>query len=431
MPKQLTGPQVITGWVGTDKKLPKTTPVSYDTYRKIRKDPTISLVRSVVMMPIVKLPWSYEKTKDAPEGAQEFISDHMDRIKAHVVRTGLEGGIDFGWQPYEKVFKTNREGMLCMKLKPLLQDITEILVYEDTGAFFGFEQQNYQGTPVTLDLKKSLLLSFNVEGTDWYGQSTLEIARGPYDWWNTANDAAERYDRKIAGSHWKIEYPPGETNVDGVMKPNNEVAKIILSSLQSSGAVIIPAHLAEYVADLNASQQEAAWKIELMSDSGAASASFDTRLRYCDSLKARAFGVPERSTLEGQFGTKAEAGEHADLAFTLMEQRGGHIVAELNAHVVNHLLRVNYGEEYENTVYIVQGSLQDTSLTFLRQVYMSILANPNTFLDEFGEIDTRALKEQLDIPLNEEEEDALFNPNPIVPDPTTVPSTDQPAGPSQ
>lgn len=402
---QATGSQVLTGRVDFDGKLTKDMPVSYKDYRKIRKDPTINLIRSIVMAPIVSLSWSYEHEEDTPEEAIRLVTEIMNGQKSHIIRTALAGGIDYGWQPYEKLFYVDDEGFTRGKLKPLLQDLTDILVDENTGAFVGFGQ-DINSKITTIDLSKAMLFSFEVEGTDWYGQSLLENVRRTQDLWDTTNDAAERYDRKIAGTHWKIEYPPGTSPYEGVDKPNEEIARDILKTLQSSGAVIVPRRFEEMIDDFNKSAGQSAWVIDLISDSGSASVSFDTRLRYLDSLKARAFGVPERATLEGQFGTKAEAGEHADLAFANMELRGLHIVEQTNWHFVNQILRINFGKQYENSVRIVQGSLSDKSINFLRLIYQSLLTNPQAFLEEFESIDRRALKERLGIPIDEENIDA-------------------------
>ena len=50
-------------------------------------------------------------------------------------------------------------------------------------------------------------------------------------------------------------------------------------------------------------------EIELLSDSGKGQQPFTDRQKYLDILKVRAFGFPERSILEGQFGTKADVGD--------------------------------------------------------------------------------------------------------------------------
>jgi len=51
-----------------------------------------------------------------------------------------------------------------------------------------------------------------------------------------------------------------------------------------------------------------------MSATNTSQGSFIDRQKYLDALKMRAFGLPERSILEGSHGTKAEADVHADIA---------------------------------------------------------------------------------------------------------------------
>ena len=129
--------------------------------------------RSLILAPVLASEWSVE-ADDAPKGAEELINEVIIPMREHIQQTAFNGCIDFGWQPYEKVIDDSRSDWVIGKLKPLLQDITDILVDEKTGAFLGFRQEE-----VDLDLEESLLVNFEVEGTDWYGRSQYESVRVP------------------------------------------------------------------------------------------------------------------------------------------------------------------------------------------------------------------------------------------------------------
>jgi len=372
----------------------------YEEYRQMRKDPTIALARRFVTAAVLTSMWSYEEKEGAPEGARDFIEEEFTPLRTHIQKMSFYGCIDFGWQSFEKVFRIResdgRVGLL--KLKPLLQDLTEILVDKQTGAFMGlFQDVIDEHDAVTLRLQESLLVNIDVEGTDWYGQSMLEIARQTQRDWDTLNKANKRYDAKIAGSHWVIHYPIGTSRLNGVETDNLIIAKSLIATLEASGAIAVPKHVDAITGELNKDTPDA-WKIELLSDIGNTVTQFNERFKYLDALKVRALGLPERAVLEGQFGTKAEAEAHADFAIVNMEMNHTIIVQQINWHAVNQLLRLNFGKEAENTVFIKPTPITDLALQLLRDVYKSILANDEGMAAEIDLIDRDALRERIDVP---------------------------------
>lgn len=434
-----TGAQVRIGRL-TEPNLPKTDGGAkwYKKVREMRRDPTIKMVRQLVVAPVLAAEWSFEEKKSAPPGAVDLLRDTVLPIKNYLLRTSYLGCVDFGWQPYEKVFEYEWDTGLVhvKKFKQLLQDFTEIIVACETGAFAGVEQ-DIDGTPIRLETQDTLLVSFDVEGTDWYGEAVMRAAEKAYDAWNEVERVSARYDRKIAGSHWVIYYPLGSSDFEGSERPNSFIAQEILNNLYSSGSVIVPSRISDVVDDLNANAPNA-WNIELMTDSGTARSSFIDRARYLDSLKARALGVPERSVLEGQFGTKAEAEAHADFALTNIELRHQELVDTYNWHWVNQWLRLNWGPQAENTVKIVVSPLSDFRRGVIRKVYETLLANPEALAQEISVIDMEALREKMGIPIMAPEAmpydpgappedappDGMTDPalvDPTAPDPYTLP----------
>lgn len=394
---ELTSPQVLLG-VGDDGVLPRPSGRGSQWYKKIRlmrKDPTISLARQLSIAPVLASEWSVEAEAGAPPGAKEFITKEMMPLRTHILHTGFLGCIDFGWQPFEKVILVDDFAqMRVKKLKPLLQDITEILVDPATGAFVGLAQDELE-----LTTDDCLLLNIDVEGTDWYGQSIMDIVEPTYDKWVTVDAAADRYDRKIAGAHWVVHYPQGTSTVDGVKVDNAVVADRILKKLEASGGIAVPTTVSKEVDDLN-KDSKPAWIIDILDAKGGQTGFID-REKYLDALKVRAFGMPERAVLEGQFGTKAEAEAHGNIALLLQDFRHRRIVQQVNWHFVNHLLRLNFGPAAENLVYIRPAPLTDTSLMYLRDIYKEVLKDPNMMATETARMDMEALYDRLGIPIKE------------------------------
>lgn len=407
-PKERTPPQVRVS-IGSDNELnrPAESQTSwYKKMREMRRDPTIALARMLSIAPVLASTWSVEKEKNAPAGADELVMSCMMPARLDLMRTAMFGCIDYGWQPYEMVNKLDAHNNLVLKrLKPLLQDMTDIVVSKETGDYLGLRQDPAplhldEAREVYLDATETLLVYIDVEGTNWYGDPLMKTAEGPYDLSHEVNKSASRYDRKIAGAHWVIYYPIGTSRINGVDTDNYNVAVTLLSTLEASGSIAIPRTVSEVLDTVSAQQAEMGqWKIELMSAEGSTSSSFIDRLKYLDALKVRAFGLPERSVLEGQFGTKAEAEAHADFAITNMDLRHRIVVQLVNKHVVNRLLRLNYGEEAEGSVYIQPSPIVDTAMMLLRDVYKTILANPQQGMMEIASIDMEAMRDRLGVPM--------------------------------
>ncbi len=393
--EEKTGAQSVAMTSMKQLSLTYPTGVTYDTYRAMRSHPTLALARALTVAPIVAGKWSTFASDEASDEAVKFIEDELIPLRAQIMEQALLAGIDFGWQPWEKVFTTKEDGRIHLqKLKPLLQDITTILIDPATGAFAGFEQR---GGLVKLDLDSSLLISWRVEGTDWYGYPLLENARLTYVAWTAANDAATRYDTKVAGANFVVHYPVGTTVVDGVETSNFTIAEEILNSLEGSGSVAIPRIPIEYVEKLNA-QAGAGWEIEILSDGAPKQYSFNNRMDYFDKNFVRSLLWPERALLEGSHGTKAEASVHAGAALTNMELTDLHVTRFINWYVVDQLLALNFGESARGSVQLQSAPILDEKQEFLRSVFEAVIKDPVGFAGLADRIDMEALIDRLDIP---------------------------------
>ncbi len=373
-------------------------PASFATYRTMRKHPTIALARALTAAPVVAGEWSIEADDGVSDDRIDLIKDIFLPVRSQIVETALLGGTDFGWAGFEKIFSVVK-GRVRVRFKPLLHDITGLLVVRDTGAFAGYEQTRDQ---TTLPLANSLHIGFRVEGTEWHGASLLENVRSPYNDWVKASEGAARYDKKIAGSHWVVHYPDGQSKVDDVETANAEIAKTMLGVLESSGGAVIPR---PKLADLRSLAQAgvdldvAGWGIELVSDSSARQHSFTNRLEYLDKLMVRGLMVPERAILEGQFGTKAEAGVHADLALTHMELLHEHITRHINWYAVDQVLDLNFGPDARGTVRLAPSPLVDAKREWMQGLFEKFIDNPSSMAAEYAAIDTDAMKETLGVPV--------------------------------
>lgn len=421
-----SGPQVLINRFGlSEPKLYETYPYGwFSKVRAMRKDPTISLLRDLVLGPILSSEWSIGHTDKAPSGAVDLVARNVKSLRSYLVEHTLTGYLDFGWQAFEKIWSIDDDGNAIVdKIKPLLQDITHIVVDTRTGEYIGTIQDYmyHKETEVIrigddlvsgtgyLKAKDTILCNINVEGTYWYGRAIMENEIIPYDGWKAVNEAADIYDRKIAGSHWIIYFPVGTTEYfDGRENvPNEEVAAALMQSLDRSGAISVPTKVSQYIDEFNNSKEQLAWKIELLSDMTSQQSNFVDRLKYYDALKARALGFPERSIQEGQFGTKAEAQVHSDAAVAIAEYRHDKLTEQISCQLVNDILRFNFGREAIGSVFLKAAPIADDIKLFLRQVFLTLMQHaPDVALER---INGREVKERLGMPLNmQEDEESEF-----------------------
>jgi hypothetical protein len=409
--EERTPPQVHTA-IAYDGELAKPSKVAEAFYKKvkdIRRDPTIKLVRQFAVAPLVASKWSIEKRDDAPEGASEFIEKQIEKHRLNLVTQAMYGMIDYGWQTFERVVEDTPDGLWGVKwLKPLLHEITTILVDPDDGSYIGIRQEPLSivstlaklEAQIDLSAEDVLLFSADVEGTNWYGEPVMKALEPIYDEQATITKGARKYDARIAGAHWIIYYPLGISKYKGTDIDNGALAEQILKNIEAMGGIALPRSVVQAIDSMNealGASDAAQWKIELLSDKGASQAPFLDRYKYLDILKVRAFGYPERAMLEGQFGTKAEAEAHADLAILNLEMKNAQLIEQVNKQYCDWLLRVNWGPEACGSVFISPAPLADRAIGFFREVYKLLIQNRDGFFQEAQAVDWKAFRDKLDI----------------------------------
>lgn len=376
--------------------------------RQMRRDATLSYLRKMFAAPILAAEWSVVSDDKKFEDAVEMVKQSTVPHRVAFLESATRGLLDFGWQPFEIVKGQQEDGTFYVeKYKPLLQDLTDIivdyygnLVGVKNTATFSFVRQD----PVILMRGDCVVLSNDVEGTDWYGQAVMRACERSYDSWNESDDAARRFDNKIAGAHWKIRFPIGVSEYNGQKNVDNfEIAKQIGRDLSSSGLMIVPSTVLKSVDDLNGLQplSQFAWDVELIT-SPTQQGVFVDRGRYLDSLKARGIGLPERSVMEGQFGTKAEAEAHTDFAIENIEMFHRNAVSILNKQAVNPLLELNKGPAYKDKVRVQAAPLSDAKKAFFRQLYTTLMLGTEVGqATELDTVDISAIREALGIPVTD------------------------------
>ncbi len=378
---------------------------TYAQLRAVRKDPTVQLARGLLIGSIQAGSWNIEADEGVSKDIVAFLEHILLLREDFIFNVVAYGKVDFGWMGFEKLFKTDGNRIMIESLKPLLHDITTILV-TPRGHFNGYRQTPFGsavglgtlldgsgGYGIDLSPEKCLHTSFGVEAGNLYGIPLLENIRQTYDDWAECNDGARRYDKKIAGCQWKVRYPKGAAVIDGETVDNFTTAQTILANMQSGGHVALPSTTIDNVQQLSSKETAEAYKWDVtLIEHKAKQDAFGKRLKYLDGNKVRGLMMPERAILEGQFGTKAESETHGDLMMNIVEAIDRTIVRMVNQQLVNQLLVLNFGEQYVDKVRVVASPLVDEQLAFIRKIYESL---------NDSDVNTEALRKKLNIPTKE------------------------------
>lgn len=394
-----TSPQVRTNTLYDSRLYPQYSCLTYPVIRELKNDPTVQLARWAVLSPMIHTPWMYEKKKNGTQEMVDLLEETFAPLRDQLLARMVFGTLDYGWQPFEIIFKPEDGYIYIDDFKPLLQDFTVILIYINNGKFAGFTNMplgNLEG--VIVPERHSMCTNFEVEGTDWYGYSVYKSLLPTINSWNTVQDTANRYDKKIAGAMWVIYYPVGETLHNGIRKSNDTIASELLNALEASGGIAVPDDIQVYLDDTLDREIKGAWRIELISATAQNTTGFTDRHKYLDALKMRAFGLTERSVLEGSHGTKAEADVHGDVSLSIVDSRHRLLAAILNLQAVPKLLELNFGKKYAYSACIKPAPLVDTQFATIKSIYERIIMDGDALAAEAANLNMRAMRDELGIP---------------------------------
>ena len=77
---------------------------NYNTWRRMRDNPTIALARAIANAPIITSEWSIEANDDVPNERVEFIQSVFRKIWSAIIRDTLLAQ-DYGFSAFEKIFE--------------------------------------------------------------------------------------------------------------------------------------------------------------------------------------------------------------------------------------------------------------------------------------------------------------------------------------
>ena len=379
----------------------------YERARVYRTDPTISLARAILSAPIIENPWS---VGGSDPQAIELIKKVLLPHRKALTRTAILSCIDYGWQSWEvRPYSPPNDPLTKhIKFKPLKHDVTRIVV-DGAGFPTGVinspsQHQSGKYYDVHVESPNVVFCAGAEEYGNPLGYPILKNCEKIIQSYEEVEAGAIRYVNRIAGAHWVLWYPSGTTVfVDGEEVSSDVVADKVLQSLKSSGRVALPVSNAELQQLLSSSSNSAdvkksGWDIKLISETGGLDPFLD-RQSYLDALKMRALFVPERTALEGHFGTKADSSEHADIAMMAIASWGNAVLDWFNSPYgfVASVLAFNGIDYYPGRVQIEPLPFQDDERTFFREIFRTVINNVGQFASI---IDMETLGPKTGIPID-------------------------------
>jgi hypothetical protein len=377
---------------------------SYQTYRRMRSNPTIAMARIAATAPIRRAAWSFEARDGTPDERVRLVQSVIERLRSRLVKDAMSA-LDYGWAPFEIVWTLDGGRAVPAALKPLSVDLSEPLVSE-SGALLGVRNGKTDLTGA-----EAAVFVYDAECDNWFGRSRHENVRGVYAVWTELTTREGQWVKKAACPIPIIEYPDGTSMSEtGAERPNFELAKLVLANLGRGDGVAMPnvlAKSAEAMIDMSRAgvspSTMKAWNIDFLTPGNGVGADLVSQLRHKESLMFRGWMIPERAASEGQFGTKAEAESHGDLAVSIAELDSAELVAWVNAAIIDPMLRLNFGNAAAGSVYAVAAPMVNSERAFARDVLRQALTNPAnidlllTLLDVDAMLDSAGLPKAAEV----------------------------------
>ncbi len=402
---------------------------TYDTYRLMRCNPTIALAMAVALAPVKASSWSYELADDAPDDLMKTVQEVFDPLRFNLVRD-MTRAVWMGHQPFEIVWEYADGLLKFSKIKPLLQDITELRVDERTGEFVGLKN-----TGEFLDDMHSFNFVYDGECGGQWGRSRMEnIRKAAWSPWNDALKQNASFMQKGAGVIPIVHYPVGSSKdaQSGTEDSNVVHAKNLLGHLSGGRGIAIPMDFAAWADDVQAMLKSGinpkdmlAWQISFLETRSGIGGEIQSTMKHYESLMARGWLVPERTFMEGTTGTKAEAGVHGDVALYAAEELNQDIADTVNKELLQPFLYQNFGESRAKAVKIVPAPLRDDTKAFIRKITEMVVTNPANVDLVLTALDFDAMLDQSGLPKGQEVVDLSDLAGKIGPD-SVDPNADQP-----
>jgi hypothetical protein len=321
-------PMGFPGWGGRYHGNPQ-------NYRFLLQHPTLQLVRSIRLGIIYASYWEYDKVDTTlSDAVLKTVTTQLNAVRNCLLQDGMARSHDYGWCGAELIWDYI-DSTHVLRFKPLLQDVTSVM-QDEYGHTIGLRNTGQFGTSPQLPREvltpyKAWTYAYDSEAGYKYGRSWLENVR-TYAWpmWMDGAQQLQRLGVKISGVVTLATTPSG--TFQGPVDSTTGKAKLI--SYQEQAIKVITA-LAQgapgaWIPGLNINQDSRggvdALKLMLqlvnksqidfkVLDFGSVAPAISgilEKMKHAEVLMFAGGLRSSRTGLEGEHGTKEEAGVHTD-----------------------------------------------------------------------------------------------------------------------
>lgn len=370
-------------------------------YRWMLQHPVLRLVRSIAVGSIVSSTWEYVKSdKAVPDEQVELIADAFNPIRTQLVNDFYVRGRDHGWACGEPIWESRlisgRMRTVIARVKPLAPEHTEVLE-DPCGNMTGLRNMVRVTDVSSVDLPapyKAWKYTYDSENGYHYGRSWLENVRATAwkDWLDCAQQL-QKLGAKITGIITVITspsgtFPTGRKKADGTYEhvSYKENAELVVKALASGapgawmpalGIAVDPKGNIEANKVLNQLAGKPLINVDTKDFGSNAPAILGIldRMKHDEELMFAGGLRPARSGLEGQHGTKAEAGIHTDTG-TMNSENDDKDFARQVQPLLAATLAVNVSEKACHNVRISCPSLVDRKTEVIKAFILAAMNVP-------------------------------------------------------
>jgi hypothetical protein len=330
----------------------------------------------------------------------DFVKNMIEPMRTSILTDGLRA-LAMGFSAFEKVWTSRGGHVVLSKLKPLLPEITTILV-DGNGNYRGLRNQSTNGTVRDLLENKAFLYTYDGECNNYYGRSRHENVRVAFSHAMQTAERMAQYQKKVAGVIAQLHYPEGTSrDAAGVERSNDWIAQQILEAVSMGRSVRFPNLFASIddpatAADLAGKSQWVLSQFELGGTDY--SPGLLNALAYYDKLLFRGWLRPERVGLDTQHGSRADAQQHSESSIVDSELIDQDFAAAFNSGVIDDVLTLNFGPDAKGSVWVDPSPISDAQTQAVTAVLTALLGNSQTAGDVAKQIDIGAVLDDLDVP---------------------------------
>ncbi len=397
--EEITGQQV---WGAPVKgswsiPLPMGNKIPREDIYEMRNDDTISLIISMFQVAGATSVWTVEADSDVPKVfvgiLEKFAKENQETLWNQVILEWFIYGRFIAEKVYERVYDENGEWWFGIKrLHQLLPETSCVMM--DNDGFTGI--RSTYPYYVDLPVEKSLVLTHERRGDNLNGRPIFMSMYKAWKRHEEISDGLMDFYEKDSGAGWKVLYPYGKSvGENGKEIENVEYARTMAEDAQNNRVVLIWRKPNRSKDQTTATAPD--FEIEKLPLNNVSSDRVSSMMYY-DKGKVRGAGIPERSVLEGEFGTKADATNSTEYAIRCIEGKLADFMAQINKYVVDPMIEKN-DERYVGRIRLVAGPIWQRDIQAKLQFLQSLLGTALMQSIIEDEVDLKALLEIAGIPI--------------------------------